>query len=197
MAWDLSLRPLRSLTVKRRWLWGARVRPWLFGLWGILLMLGLLWGWPTPAQSPVATVATGRGGAVASVDDRATQIGLQVLQQGGNAVDAAVATAAALGVVEPFSAGIGGGGFMVIYNRATDTAVTLDGREEAPAAVTPNLFTDPDSATGAPLPFYPQRISSGLAVGVPGTPLNWPATVRAPWGSCCNPRSPWQRRGSP
>ncbi|MDA0673021.1 MAG: gamma-glutamyltransferase [Cyanobacteria bacterium] len=182
MAWDLSLRPLRSLTVKRRWLWGARVRPWLFGLWGILLMLGLLWGWPTPAQSPVATVATGRGGAVASVDDRATQIGLQVLQQGGNAVDAAVATAAALGVVEPFSAGIGGGGFMVIYNRATDTAVTLDGREEAPAAVTPNLFTDPDSATGAPLPFYPQRISSGLAVGVPGTPLNW-ATAVARYGT--------------
>ena len=146
-------------------------------LFGTLLTLLLVWGWPTPAQSQPTAVATGRGGAVASVDDRATQIGLDILRQGGNAVDAAVATAAALGVVEPFSAGMGGGGFMVIYDRTTDTAVTLDGREEAPAAVSPALFADPDSPTGAPLPFFPQRISSGLAVGVPGTPLNWATAV--------------------
>jgi gamma-glutamyltranspeptidase/glutathione hydrolase len=169
--------PLGSVRGGRRWFPGSGLRPWLPILISTLLALTLMWAWPTPAQSQPTVVATGRGGAVASVDDRATQIGLDILRQGGNAVDAAVATAAALGVVEPFSAGIGGGGFMVIYNRVTDTAVTLDGREEAPAAVTPDLFADPDSPTGAPLPFFPQRISSGLAVGVPGTPLNWATAV--------------------
>ena len=138
---------------------------------GLVIALGLLW--QQPGQSQASHVATGTGGAVASVDARATQIGIDVLRAGGNAVDAAVATAAALGVVEPFSAGIGGGGFMVVYQPDRGTVVTLDGREEAPAATTPDLFRDPDSPVGEMLPFFPNRISSGLAVGVPGTPLNW------------------------
>ncbi|MBE7380369.1 MAG: gamma-glutamyltransferase [Leptolyngbya sp. SIO1E4] len=141
----------------------------------LFMAIGLLWH--PPARSQSSHVATGTGGAVASVDERATQIGIDVLRAGGNAVDAAVATAAALGVVEPFSAGIGGGGFMVIYQPDRDTVVTLDGREEAPAATTPDLFQDPDSPTGETLPFFPNRISSGLAVGVPGTPLNWATAV--------------------
>lgn len=146
-----------------------------------------------PSSSAVETaerIAQGTGGAVASVDALATQIGIDTLRNGGNAVDAAVATAAALGVTEPFSAGIGGGGFMVIYrpkglseNAAENaTVVTLDGREEAPAAVTPDLFRDPESATGEPLPFFPNRVSSGLAVGVPGTLLNW-ATAAERYGT--------------
>lgn len=115
----------------------------------------------------------GRSGAVASVDSHATQIGIDVLRSGGNAVDAAVATAAALGVTDPFSGGIGGGDFMVIYLEDGDRVITLDGREQAPAAVTPDLFRDPASPTGDALPFFPQRITSGLAVGIPGTPLTW------------------------
>ncbi|MEM8505230.1 MAG: gamma-glutamyltransferase, partial [Cyanobacteria bacterium P01_D01_bin.1] len=106
-----------------------------------------------------------------------TQVGIDVLRGGGNAVDAAVATAAALGVTEPFSAGVGGGGFMLIYQPDEQSVISLDGREEAPAAVTPDLFRDPDSAAGDLLPFFPNRISSGLAVGVPGTPLNWATAV--------------------
>ncbi|MGB3299815.1 MAG: gamma-glutamyltransferase [Phormidesmis sp.] len=160
----------------------------------------MLW-WPglhqSQAQPVAAHIATGSGGAVASVDALATQIGIDVLKGGGNAVDAAVATAAALGVTEPFSAGVGGGGFMMIYqpDRASEQSlgralgqsaaanvVTLDGREEAPAAVRPDLFTDLDSPTGEPLPFSPNRISSGLAVGVPGTPLNW-ATAAERYGT--------------
>ena len=66
---------------------------------------------------------------------------------------------------------------MVIYQPVRDTVITLDGREEAPAATTPDLFRDPDSPTGDPLPFFPNRISSGLAVGAPGTPLNWATAV--------------------
>ncbi|MGF1458514.1 MAG: gamma-glutamyltransferase [Leptolyngbyaceae cyanobacterium] len=115
----------------------------------------------------------GTGGAVASVDEQATQIGLGVLRSGGNAVDAAIATAAAVGVTDPFSAGIGGGGFMVIYDPDKNAVITLDGREVAPAATTPDLFQDPENSPGELLPFYPNRITSGLAVGVPGTPLNW------------------------
>lgn len=117
-------------------------------------------------------VARGRGGAVASVDERATQIGIDVLRAGGNAIDAAIATAAVLGVVEPFSAGIGGGDFMVLYRASTDDAIALDGREQAPASATPDMFQDPDRP-GETLPFFPDRISSGLAVGVPGTVMTW------------------------
>ncbi|MEO0802039.1 MAG: gamma-glutamyltransferase [Cyanobacteria bacterium J06642_2] len=117
-------------------------------------------------------VAQGRGGAVASVDERATQIGIDVLRAGGNAIDAAIATAAALGVVEPFSAGIGGGDFMVLYRASTDEVITLDGREQAPASASPEMFADPDNP-GENLPFFPNRISSGLAVGVPGTVMTW------------------------
>jgi gamma-glutamyltranspeptidase/glutathione hydrolase len=124
------------------------------------------------SQTP-AFVAQGRGGAVATVDARATQIGIDVLKRGGNAIDAAVAAAAALGVSDPFSAGIGGGGFMVIYLRDSDRIITLDGREQAPASAQVDMFKDPDSSTGAVLPFSPNRNSSGVAVGVPGTLLEW------------------------
>src|SRR5258708_5082258 len=82
------------------------------------------------------STAVGFGGAVATVDATATQAGLDVLQQGGNAVDAAVAAAATLGVTEPFSAGIGGGGFLVYYDARTGQVSTIDGREAAPASMT-------------------------------------------------------------
>ncbi len=127
---------------------------------------------PLPAQTP-ANVAVGRLGAVASVDARASQIGIDVLKAGGNAIDAAVATSAALGVVEPFSTGIGGGGFMLIYLKDQDRVISIDGREQAPAAAKVEMFQDPDSPTAELLPFTPNRISSGLAVGVPGTLTEW------------------------
>ena len=146
------------------------------------VMVGLLWSAPAQLQERSLAgkpIARGTGGAVASVDVRATQAGIDILRAGGNAVDAAIATAAALGVVRPFSAGIGGGGFMVVRRPGAEV-ITLDGREEAPAAVTPDLFRDP--ATGESIPFVPERISSGLAVGVPGTPLNW-ATAADRYGT--------------
>lgn len=117
--------------------------------------------------------ASGKGGAVATANTLATQVGLDILKKGGNAIDAAVATAAALGVVEPFSCGIGGGGFMVIYLKSADRVITIDGRETAPASATPDMFNDPDSTDHKPLVFSPNRISNGAAVGVPGTLLTW------------------------
>src|SRR5260370_8084779 len=85
-------------------------------------------------------VAIGTGGAVASVNLLATAAGIRVLREGGNAVDAAVATAAVLGVVEPFSCGIGGGGFMIIYNAPDGKVTTTDSPPKAPHALPPEAF---------------------------------------------------------
>lgn len=125
-------------------------------------------------------IAVGKGGAVATVDPEATQAGIEVLKRGGNAVDAAVAAAAALGVTEPYSAGIGGGGYFVYYDAATGTVSTIDGRETAPMTMPVDAFIDP--ATGQPIPFTPQRVTSGLSVGVPGTPATWQSALDQ-WGS--------------
>jgi gamma-glutamyltranspeptidase/glutathione hydrolase len=125
-----------------------------------------------PAAQPVKeAVAVGTGGAVASVDPDATRAGIEILREGGNAVDAAVAANAVLGVTEPFVAGIGGGGFMVVYLAAEHRVITIDGRETAPQTFPANAFVDP--ATGQPIPFFPQRVTSGMAVGVPGTLATW------------------------
>jgi gamma-glutamyltranspeptidase/glutathione hydrolase len=121
-----------------------------------------------PDKNPVAV---GTDGAVATVDPLATDAGLAILRSGGNAVDAAVAAAAVLGVTEPYSAGIGGGGFMLIYLADEDRVVTIDGREEAPSD--PAFDADVFLEDGVPIPFFPERITSGLAVGVPGTFATW------------------------
>ena len=121
---------------------------------------------PVAAQVKQPT-ATGTGGAIATVEVLASEAGLEVLQAGGNAVDAAVAAAAVLGVTEPFSAGIGGGGFMVIRT-ADGLVTTIDHRETAPAAMHPESFFE----GGAPLPFTAARYS-GLSAGVPGTVRGW------------------------
>jgi len=110
---------------------------------------------------------TGIRGAAATVDTLATQAAIDTLRAGGNAVDAAVVAAAVLGVTEPFSCGIGGGGFMVIGTRDGEVT-TIDGRETAPASMRPDSFWE----NGAPLPFVEARYS-GLSVGVPGTVETW------------------------
>ncbi|MFF9767897.1 gamma-glutamyltransferase [Streptomyces sp. NPDC053086] len=122
-------------------------------------------------------VAVGYGGAVASVDADASAAGIEVLRHGGNAVDAAVATAAALGVTEPYSAGIGGGGYFVYYDAKSRTVHTIDGRETAPLSADSDLFTE----NGKPLAFA-DAVSSGLGVGTPGTPATWQKALDQ-WGS--------------
>lgn len=128
-------------------------------------------GRPAP---PNPSTSTGYGGAVASVDAEASAAGLEVLRKGGNAADAAVATAAALGVTEPYSAGIGGGGYFVYFDAATGEVTTIDGRETAPAAMNERSFLNP--ATGVAYPFA-DVVSSGLSVGVPGTLATWEAAL--------------------
>ncbi len=132
---------------------------------------------PAPDKNPTAV---GTGGAVTSVDPDATRIGLRVLRQGGNAVDAAVATAAALGVTEPYSAGVGGGGYLVHLDGRTGEVSTIDGRETAPGAMPRDAFIDPE--TGEPYPFTPELVTSGVSVGVPGTLATW-ETALEEWGT--------------
>ncbi|MFD5418986.1 gamma-glutamyltransferase [Streptomyces sp. NPDC127069] len=133
---------------------------------------------PPPESAPAKVpVAVGYGGAVASVDADASAAGIAVLRAGGNAVDAAVATAAALGVTEPYSAGIGGGGYLVYYDAASHRVQTIDGRETAPATATETLFQE----NGAPIPFEEGQ-TSGRSVGVPGTPATWKTALDA-WGT--------------
>ena len=91
-------------------------------------------------ELPKVAVMTGSGGAVASVDAVASQVGIDVLEAGGNATDAAIATAAALGVTEPYSTGIGGGGFFVHRDASTGAVETIDGRETAPATYDETTF---------------------------------------------------------
>ncbi|GAA2539369.1 gamma-glutamyltransferase [Winogradskya consettensis] len=131
------------------------------------------------SAAAVSSTAVGYGGAVATVDPTATAVGLEVLRKGGNAVDAAVATAAALGVTEPFSAGIGGGGFFVYYDAKHKTVSTIDGRESGPATMTENIFVDP--ADGLPYDFQEARVS-GLSVGTPGSLATWEAAAKK-WGT--------------
>ncbi|MFE2757530.1 gamma-glutamyltransferase [Actinosynnema sp. NPDC059335] len=131
----------------------------------------------TAADAPRVPEAVGFGGVVSSIDPDASQIGVDVLRRGGNAVDAAVAVAAALGVTDPFSAGIGGGGFFVHYDARTHRVSTVDGRETAPASADENLFVE----GGAPIPFA-DAVTSGLSVGVPGTPRTWQRALRE-WGT--------------
>jgi gamma-glutamyltranspeptidase / glutathione hydrolase len=133
-------------------------------------------------------VSRGWGGAVTSVDPEASRIGLRVLKRGGNAVDAAVATAAALGVTEPYSAGIGGGGYFVYYDAKSGKVRVIDGRETAPESIPNDAFIDPE--TGEPYPATLDELelqTSGVSVGVPGTLATW-KTALDRWGSRSLPR---------
>nr|WP_189180095.1 gamma-glutamyltransferase [Microbispora rosea] len=141
---------------------------------GLVTLVGLL---APPAQAGVhppgkevkQPVAEGYGGAVATVDLDASKAALSVLRRGGNAMDAAVAGAAALGVTEPYSAGLTGGGFLVYYDARKRKVTTIDGRETAPRAMTSTVFE------GIP---FDEAVTSGLSVGVPGSVAQWDMALR-------------------
>ena len=138
-----------------------------------LLVLAVVVAAPVTAAQPAKVpTAVGTGGAAATVEVLATEAAVEALRGGANAVDAAVVAAAVLGVTEPFSCGIGGGGFMVVRT-ADGTVTTIDGRETAPQAMRPDSFWE----GGAPLPFGEARFS-GLSAGVPGTVETWDEALR-------------------
>lgn len=113
---------------------------------------------------------------IASAHPLATEAGLQILKQGGNAFDAAVAVSAALAVVEPSSSGLGGGGFWLLHRASDGSDVMVDGREVAPLAATRNMFLDKDGNV------VPGRsINTALAAGIPGEAAAW-AHIAAKYG---------------
>lgn len=117
----------------------------------------------TPAWS--ADVNFYPRGVVAADHVLASQAGVEILEQGGNVVDAAVATGFALSVLRPASSGIGGGGFMLIWNRELQRAICIDYRERAPAKATPEMYADPQD----PKSQVPELSYHGpLAIAVPG-----------------------------
>jgi gamma-glutamyltranspeptidase/glutathione hydrolase len=135
---------------------------------------------PVAAGQEKRPTAVGVNGAAASVDPLATQAAIDVLRRGGNAFDAAIAAASVLGVVEPYSCGIGGGGFMTLRDGRTGRITTIDSREVSPQAMQPNsFFIDGQPPTDEQ---FPINRYSGLSVGVPGTPAAWEYVLRR-WGT--------------
>jgi gamma-glutamyltranspeptidase/glutathione hydrolase len=113
---------------------------------------------------PKAAGVVAHNGMVVAQESRAARIGVEILDRGGNAVDAAVAVGFALAVTYPRAGNIGGGGFMVIHLDKEKRDIAIDYRETAPAAATPTMFLD---ANGEP--DVEKSRDSALAVGVPGT----------------------------
>src|SRR5262245_57738666 len=116
------------------------------------------------ASIPPAQPVMARHGMVVAQESRAARIGADILQKGGNAVDAAVAVGFAMAVTYPRAGNLGGGGFMVIHRAASDENIAIDYRETAPAASTRDMFVTPDGK-----PDIKKSRHSGAAVGVPGT----------------------------
>ncbi|MFN0314882.1 MAG: gamma-glutamyltransferase [Burkholderiales bacterium] len=116
------------------------------------------------------SVAAAENAAIASAHPIATQVGLDVLNKGGNAFDAAVAVAAALAVVEPFSSGLGGGGFFLLHRSLDKYEVVVDARETAPGAANEQTYAGADGK-----PDGRRALDGAQAAGIPGTPagLDW------------------------
>lgn len=113
----------------------------------------------------VSPIALANDVGVASAHPLADKAGYDILAQGGNAFDAAVAVSAALAVTEPYSSGLGGGGFYLLHREEDGHEVMVDGRETAPAAATPDMYLD-DNGNLVPR----LSVEGALAAGIPGTP---------------------------
>lgn len=112
-----------------------------------------------------ATLRDPSAAAIASAHPLATQAGREIIDTGGNAFDAAIAVAAALAVVEPYSSGIGGGGFFLLHRAVSNTNIFLDARERAPIAATKEMYLD---AKGEII--RNKSLNGALAAAIPGTP---------------------------
>jgi len=140
---------------------------WIMAVWVVA-------AGPAAAQLTLRTKVTTAQEIVVSANPLASQAGARVLRAGGNAIDAAIAVEAVLGLTEPQSTGIGGGGFMLYYDAASKKVTSFDAREAAPAAANGFYFYD---AAGQALDFN-TAVFSGRSVGVPGTVKLWETVSR-------------------
>jgi len=155
----------------------------------VVLIAGLLSSTPLASRAQTASPsaeARPRQAMVAAAHPLAVEAGLEVLRRGGSALDAAVAVEAMLGLVEPQSSGLGGGGFILYFDAASGTVSAYNGRETAPAAATPDMFLDD---AGRPLSRR-EAMLSGRATGAPGAvpvlALAHAAHGRLAWDSLFN-----------
>jgi len=172
---------------------------WASLLTGLLLIAAL-----AQAQDQGPEVASGwtakkavtsKRDMVAAANPLAVEAGYQILREGGNAVDAAVAIQMVLNLVEPQSSGIGGGTFILFHNGRNGLLTTYDGRETAPAAAKPDRFLGPE---GKPLLFF-DAVVGGKSVGVPGTlralELAHRQYGKLPWAQLFDPAIELAERG--
>ncbi len=128
-------------------------------------IVALIFAALTPAQSYTKDDIGIDEPGIASAHPLATQVGFKILEQGGNAFDAAVAVSAALSVVEPYSSGIGGGGFFLLYRSSDNFTTFVDAREVAPGMSDPDMYLDSDRNFIAR-----SSLVGPLASGIPGLP---------------------------
>jgi gamma-glutamyltranspeptidase/glutathione hydrolase len=150
------------------------------------LLLGACAGGGRDSANPVQAVPWQSGAIVAAANPHAVAAAIEILEQGGHAVEAAIAAHAVLGLVEPQSSGIGGGAFMLVYERESESLLFHDGRETAPAGATVDMFM----RNGEVMNFI-EAWQSGVAVGVPGTVALYEDTHQKygqlPWATLFEP----------
>jgi gamma-glutamyltranspeptidase/glutathione hydrolase len=142
---------------------------------------------PVPEAAPAPEEAGWNKGAIATAaNPHAVDAAIEILEKGGHAVDAAIAAHAVLGLVEPQSSGLGGGGFMLVYERESGDLVFHDGREIAPAGATVDMFMRDGEVMN-----YMDAWQSGAAIGVPGAVALYKAAHeehgRLPWADVLQP----------
>jgi gamma-glutamyltranspeptidase / glutathione hydrolase len=166
----------------------------------VVLLVGLQVG--ISAQTPLnlySRGASGANGVVAAAKPDASRAGIEILKMGGNAVDAAVATGFALGVLEPNASGIGGGGFMIVKMASMQEAVVIDFRPTAPAAAKPDMYALDDRGR----PIGNASVEGGLASAVPGEvkgllyALDHFGSKRLTRAQVLQPAIDWAERGVP
>ena len=128
------------------------------------LLCGLAWVCTLVLGAPGLARDVPPAAAIASAHPLATEAGFEVLDAGGNAFDAAIALTAALAVAEPYSSGLGGGGFWLIHRAADGRQVMLDGRERAPLEATRDMYLDEDGGVTR------TSLDGPLSAGIPGVP---------------------------
>ncbi|HEX3756814.1 MAG TPA: gamma-glutamyltransferase [Rhizomicrobium sp.] len=157
----------------------------------IFLLLSLVLAVPAAAET------TARHEMIAAANPFAAEAGLEMMHDGGSAVDAAIATQMVLNLVEPESSGVGGGAFMLLYDPKSGKTTSFDGRELAPASATPTMFLGPDGQPRA----KGEAVPGGLSVGVPGVvamlEMAHRKYGRLPWAKLFEPAIRLSEKGFP